>query len=58
MYKKWAPLNTEKGRAEVIVLDPSDLFLNVNSCMCRKYQHDWLYLEYINSDKHLPQIFF
>ncbi len=55
MYKKWAPLNIEKGRAEVIVLDPSDLFLNVKSCMGRKYQHDWLYLESINSGKHLPQ---
>ncbi len=21
----------------------------------QKYQHDWLYLHYINSDKHLPQ---
>ncbi len=21
----------------------------------KKYQHDWLYLESINSDKHLPQ---
>ncbi len=21
----------------------------------RKYQHDWLYLQSINSDKHLPQ---
>jgi hypothetical protein len=31
MYKKWAPLNIEKGGAEVIVLDPSDLFLKVEN---------------------------
>ncbi len=23
--------------------------------LCRNYQHDWLYLQSINSDKHLPQ---
>ena len=23
--------------------------------LARKYQHDWLYLQSINSDKHLPQ---
>jgi hypothetical protein len=23
--------------------------------LSRKYQHDWLYLQSINSDKHLPE---
>ncbi len=31
MYKKWEPLNKEKGGAQVIVLDPSDLFLKAEN---------------------------